>query len=268
MVKIYNVNDLVEIIKILRGEGGCLWDRVQTHHSLREPMIEEAYEVVEAIEKNDKQNLKEELGDVLMQVIFHAEVASENGDFNLEDVIEGICKKMIHRHPHVFGEATADTTDEVLSNWEEIKKAEKQITTQSEAMKQVPMALPALNRAKKVQKKAADIGFDFSEIRDAMKKVNEEIEELLEAVEQNLGTEEEEYGDILFAIVNISRFLKINPEFALTKATKKFINRFEYVENTALLEGKKLSEMTLEEMDLLWDEAKKVNLAVSGKSLN
>ncbi|MFV0315055.1 MAG: nucleoside triphosphate pyrophosphohydrolase [Anaerotignum sp.] len=220
------------------------------------------------MEKNDKQNLKEELGDVLMQVIFHAEVASENGDFNLEDVIEGICKKMIHRHPHVFGEATADTSDEVLSNWEEIKKAEKQITTQSEAMKQVPMALPALNRAKKVQKKAADIGFDFSEIREAMKKVNEEIEELLEAVEQNLGTEEEEYGDILFAFVNISRFLKINPEFALTKATKKFINRFEYVENTALLEGKKLSEMTLEEMDLLWDEAKKVNLAVSGKSLN
>jgi len=254
--KKYTLEDLVAIIKRLRGEGGCPWDRVQTHESLREAMLEEAYEAVDAIERKDTENLKEELGDVLMQVVFHAEIEEETGTFTIEDVIEGICKKMIYRHPHVFGDTKADTADEVLVNWEALKKAEKQITTQSEAMKQIPAALPALTRAKKVQKKAASVGFDFYETGQAMEKVREEVEELTEAIEQGLGTEEEEFGDILFAMVNISRFLKINPEFALTKATKKFINRFEYVENSALSEGKTLSEMTLEEMDLLWDEAK------------
>ncbi|WMI82720.1 nucleoside triphosphate pyrophosphohydrolase [Anaerotignum sp. MB30-C6] len=254
--KKYSLGDLVDIIKRLRGEGGCPWDRVQTHESLRESMLEEAYEAVDAIERKDMENLKEELGDFLMQVVFHAEIEEEAGQFTIEDVIQGICKKMVYRHPHVFGDKEANTADEVLMNWEALKKEEKQITTQSEAMKQIPMALPALTRAQKVQKKAASVGFDFYETGGAMEKVKEEIEELTEAVEQGLGTEEEEFGDILFAMVNISRFLKINPEFALTKATKKFINRFEYVENSALSEGKKLSEMTLKEMDLLWDEAK------------
>ncbi|WP_330695241.1 nucleoside triphosphate pyrophosphohydrolase [Anaerotignum sp.] len=256
MNKRYNLDDLVKIIKRLRGEGGCPWDRVQTHASLREAMLEEAYEAVDAIERKDTENLKEELGDVLMQVVFHAEIEEDAGKFTIEDVIEGICKKMVFRHPHVFGEIKVDTADEVLVNWEMLKKEEKQITTQSQAMKQIPMALPALLRAKKVQKKAASVGFDFNDVGAAMEKVKEEIEELTEAITQGLGTEEEEYGDILFALVNISRFLKINAEFALTKATKKFINRFEYVENSALSEGRKLSEMTLEEMDLLWDEAK------------
>ncbi|WP_331654213.1 nucleoside triphosphate pyrophosphohydrolase [Anaerotignum sp. MB30-C6] len=256
MDKKYSLGDLVDIIKRLRGEGGCPWDRVQTHESLRESMLEEAYEAVDAIERKDMENLKEELGDFLMQVVFHAEIEEEAGQFTIEDVIQGICKKMVYRHPHVFGDKEANTADEVLMNWEALKKEEKQITTQSEAMKQIPMALPALTRAQKVQKKAASVGFDFYETGGAMEKVKEEIEELTEAVEQGLGTEEEEFGDILFAMVNISRFLKINPEFALTKATKKFINRFEYVENSALSEGKKLSEMTLKEMDLLWDEAK------------
>ncbi|WP_352399702.1 nucleoside triphosphate pyrophosphohydrolase [Anaerotignum sp.] len=252
----YTLDNLIAIIKRLRGEGGCPWDRVQTHESLREAMLEEAYETVDAIERKDIENLKEELGDVLMQVVFHAELAAEAGKFTMEDVIGGICKKMVYRHPHVFGSTKADTADEVLLNWEALKKQEKQISTQSEAMKQITMALPALTRAKKVQKKAASVGFDFYEAGGAMDKVREELDELTEAIEQGLGTEEEEFGDILFAMVNISRFLKINPEFALTKATKKFINRFEYVENSALSEGKKLSEMTLEEMDLLWDEAK------------
>ncbi len=261
MDKRYTLEDLQAIIETLRGEGGCPWDRVQTHQSLREAMLEEAYEAVDAIERKDRENLKEELGDVLMQVVFHAALAKETGDFALEDVIEGICKKMIYRHPHVFGDTKADTADEVLVNWEILKKQEKQITTQSEAMKQIPMALPALMRAKKVQKKAADVGFDFAEIGDAMDKVREEIEELTEAIEQGLGTDEEEFGDFLFAVVNISRFLKINPEIALTKASKKFINRFEYVENSALSEGKKLSEMTLKEMDYLWDEAKEKSLS-------
>lgn len=261
MDKSYTLDDLQAIIEKLRGEGGCPWDRVQTHESLREAMLEEAYEAVDAIERKDKVNLKEELGDVLMQVVFHAELAKEAGSFGLEDVIEGICKKMIYRHPHVFGNAKADTADEVLVNWEILKKQEKQISTQSEAMKQIPMALPSLIYAKKVQKKAADVGFDFIEIGDAMDKVREEIVELTEAIEQGLGTDEEEFGDFLFAVVNISRFLKINPEIALTKASKKFINRFEYVENSALSEGKKLSEMTLKEMDHLWDEAKTKSLS-------
>lgn len=261
MDKRYTLEDLQAIIERLRGDGGCPWDRVQTHQSLREAMLEEAYEAVDAIERKDSENLKEELGDVLMQVVFHAALAQDTGAFALEDVIEGICKKMIYRHPHVFGDAKADTADEVLVNWEILKKQEKQITTQSEAMKQIPMALPALMRARKVQKKAADIGFDFAEIGDAMEKVREEIEELTEAIEQGLGTEEEEFGDFLFAVVNISRFLKINPEIALTKASKKFINRFEYVENSALSEGKKLSEMSLKEMDYLWDEAKAKSLS-------
>lgn len=261
MDKRYSLEDLQAIIEKLRGEGGCPWDRVQTHETLREAMLEEAYEAVDAIERKDQVNLKEELGDVLMQVVFHAELAKETGSFTLEDVIKGICEKMIYRHPHVFGNAKADTADEVLVNWEMLKKQEKQIKTQTEAMKQIPMVLPALIHAKKVQKKAADVGFDFTEIGDAMDKVREEIAELTESIERGLGTDEEEFGDFLFAVVNISRFLKINPEIALTKASKKFINRFEYVENSALSEGKKLSEMTLKEMDHLWDEAKTKSLS-------
>ncbi len=261
MNKKYTLDDLVAIIKRLRGEGGCPWDMVQTHESLREAMLEEAYEAVDAIERKDTENLKEELGDVLLQVVFHAQLEAEEGSFSIEDVIEGVCNKMVYRHPHVFGDTKVNSADEVLVNWEQLKKKEKRITTQSEAMKQVPMALPALLHAKKVQKKAAEVGFDFSDAQGAMEKVREEIAELTEAIEQGMETKEEEFGDILFAVVNISRFLKINPEIALTKATKKFINRFEYVENSALSEGRSLSEMTLKEMDLLWDEAKAKSLS-------
>lgn len=256
MDKKYGLEDLMEIIKQLRGEDGCPWDKIQTHETLREPMIEEAYEVVDAIEEGNMVHLKEELGDVLLQVVFHSQLAQEAGSFTIEDVIAGVCQKMIYRHPHVFSTGKADTPEEVLSNWEDLKKAEKKFTTQTEAMKSVPAVLPALLRAKKVQKKAAEVGFDFENVEDALGKVQEECEELLEAITMDLGTEEEEFGDILFALVNISRFLKINPEFALTKATKKFINRFGYIENSAFSEGKALSQMTLEEMDSLWDMAK------------
>ena len=256
--KKYTLDDLVQVIRILRGENGCPWDRVQTHASIRQDMLEEAYEAADAIDKGNMENLCEELGDVLMQVVFHAEIEAEKGGFTMEDVIRGICEKMVYRHPHVFGngEVQADTPEQVLVNWEELKKKEKHTETQTEVMKAVPDALPALIRARKVQKKAADVGFDFYEAGGAFEKVQEEIQELEEAVKLQNGTEEEEFGDILFALVNISRFLKINPEFALTKATKKFINRFEYVEKSALLQGKDLSGMTLEEMDLLWEEAK------------
>lgn len=256
--KKYTLDDLVQVIRILRGENGCPWDRVQTHESIRQDMLEEAYEAADAIDKGNMENLCEELGDVLMQVVFHAEIEAEKGGFTIEDVIRGICEKMVYRHPHVFGngEVQADTAEQVLVNWEELKKKEKHTETQTEVMKNVPDALPALIRARKVQKKAADVGFDFPDALGAIQKVYEEIQELEESVKLENGTEEEEFGDILFALVNISRFLKINPEFALTKAIKKFINRFEYIEKSALLQGKDLSSMTLEEMDLLWDEAK------------
>ena len=256
MEKKYTLKDLDDILKILRSENGCPWDKVQTHESLRGAMLEEAYEAVDAIDKQDNENLCEELGDVLMQVVFHARLEEEKGTFTLDDVLAGICNKMISRHPHVFGTAKADTEEEVLQNWEALKKKEKKAETQTELMKKVPDALPALLKAGKVQKLGADVGFDFEDTEGAFKKVYEECAELEEAIRLADGTEEEEFGDILFALVNISRFLKINPEFSLTKATKKFINRFECVENTAFSEGKVLSEMTLEEMDLLWDKAK------------
>lgn len=253
----YTLEDLAEIIKTLRAEGGCPWDRVQTHETLRGAMLEEAYEAADAIDKGDMANLCEETGDVLLQVVFHAQIEAEKGGYTLDDVLRGICEKMIYRHPHVFGTGvTADTPEEVLENWEALKKKEKHLATQTDALRSVPDALPALLRAKKVQKKAAEVGFDFYESGGAMEKVYEECRELEEAVRLQNGAEEEEFGDLLFALVNISRFLKINPEFALTKAIKKFINRFEYVENSALSEGKQLSTMTLEEMDLLWDKAK------------
>ena len=235
MEKKYTLEDLRAVIARLRGENGCPWDRVQTHESLRADMLEEAYEAVDAIEKNDMENLKEEL----------------------EDVIGGICEKMVYRHPHVFGELSVDTAEQVLVNWEKLKKKEKHMECQTDVLKSVPDALPALTRARKVQKKAADVGFDFYAAGGALEKVKEEICELEEAIAGKNDNIEEEFGDILFAMVNVARFLQINPEFALTKATKKFINRFEYIENSALSEGKQLSNMTLEEMDLLWDKAKK-----------
>lgn len=258
--KRYTLDDFVAVMRALRGENGCPWDRVQTHESLRMDMLEEAYEAANAIDHNDMPNLCEELGDVLMQVVFHAEIEEEKGEaaaFTLEDVIRGIGEKMVYRHPHVFGngEIKADTPEEVLVNWEALKKVEKDTKTQTAVMESVPEALPALIRARKVQKKAADVGFDFPVTADAFQKVYEELKEL-EAAAAGDGEVEEEFGDILFALVNISRFLKINPEFALTKAIKKFINRFEYIEKSAFSQGKDLSDMTLEEMDLLWDEAK------------
>lgn len=259
--KRYTLDDFVEVMKTLRGENGCPWDRVQTHESLRMDMLEEAYEAANAIDNNDMPNLCEELGDVLMQVVFHACIEEEKGEaaaFTLEDVIRGIGEKMVYRHPHVFGngEVKADTPEQVLVKWEELKKVEKGTKTQTDAMNSVPEALPALIRARKVQKKAADVGFDFPVIADAFQKVYEELEELEDAVRSENGDIEEEFGDLLFSLVNISRFLKINPEFVLTKAIKKFINRFEYIEKSVLFQEKNLSDMMLEEMDSLWDEAK------------
>lgn len=253
----YNFEDLLNIIEMLRSENGCPWDKVQTHETLKEAMLEEAYEVVEAIDKKDTKNLCEELGDVLLQIVFHCQIEKENKQFDITDVIDGISKKMIHRHPHIFADGKAENEQEVLQNWEEIKKKEKAFQTQTEVLKAVPDALPALIKASKVQKKASDLKFDFETVSDALQKVKEEIKELEMELNEENGNIEEEFGDILFSMVNISRFLKINPEFALTKSMKKFINRFEYVEKSALLKGKKLSELSPEQLDSIWEEAKK-----------
>lgn len=253
---------LKEIITILRKE--CPWDKAQTHQTLTTGMIEEAYEVVEAINNSDMDNLEEELGDVMLQVVFHGNLAEESGAFQLKSLINRECEKMIRRHPHVFLEERANnhikTIDNVLEKWENIKASEKAGKTQTEILSGVPLALPALTRAAKVQKKAAEVGFDWDDVSYAMDKVKEETLELIEAYKDNLDESKikEELGDLLFSVVNVARFLKINPEEALKVTTDKFIRRFNYVEEQGLACGKSMEEMTLEEMDKLWDEAKEL----------
>ena len=256
----YSFDDFIQIIRTLRGENGCPWDKIQTHESLREAMLEEAYEAADAIDKKDMKNLCEELGDVLMQIVFHAEIEREKGGFTLEDVYDGISKKMISRHSHIFSTDKASTSEEVLVNWEKVKKKEKGFKTQTEVLEGVAKALPALTRASKIQKKAAEVDFDFSNVKETISKLKEEINELEEVLEGRVKDKEriqDEYGDLLFSAVNISRFLGINPEYALTKSSEKFINRFRYVEEAVLLGGKALVELTSEQMDELWELSKK-----------
>ena len=253
---------LKEIITILRKE--CPWDKAQTHQTLTTGMIEEAYEVVEAINNSDMDNLEEELGDVMLQVGFHGTLEEESGAFQLKSLINRECEKMIRRHPHVFLEERANnhtkTIDNVLEKWENIKASEKAGQTHTEILSGVPLALPALTRAAKVQKKAAEVGFDWDDVSYAMDKVKEETSELIEAYKDNLDESKikEELGDLLFSVVNVARFLKINPEEALKVTTDKFIRRFNYVEEQGLACGKSMEEMTMEEMDKLWDEAKEL----------
>ncbi|HEY5587068.1 MAG TPA: nucleoside triphosphate pyrophosphohydrolase [Ruminiclostridium sp.] len=248
---------LIDIMKILKSKDGCPWDREQTHESLKRYLIEETYEYLEAVDLDDKRHMCEELGDVLLQVVFHAQIASENGDFNIEDVINGICEKMIHRHPHVFGDVRVENSGEVLKNWEEIKKKEKGVIDQTSVLQDVPKNLPALMRSYKIQQKAAQVGFDWDNPADVFAKIREEIDELeAEYTKSDKNGIEDELGDVLFSVVNLSRFLKVYPELSLSQSTNKFIGRFEYVEQRASELGKKLNEMTLSEMDVLWKEAK------------
>ncbi|MBM7872000.1 tetrapyrrole methylase family protein/MazG family protein [Clostridium pascui] len=249
--------DLLEVMKTLRGESGCPWDREQTHESLKKYLLEESYEVIEAIENKNDDMLIEELGDVLLQVVFHAEIGNEEGFFNINDVIQSICNKMIDRHPHVFGEVDVENSDEVLYNWDKIKKKEKGFKTYTEEMKHIAKILPALIRAEKVQKKAAKVGFDWDKIEDAFEKVKEEFYEVKDVYKNNNREKIlEEVGDLIFSVVNVARFLDIDPEFALNYTIDKFINRFNHIEQTAINKGLKLENMTLQEMDLLWEEAK------------
>lgn len=254
----YDVEDLIDIVEILRSPEGCPWDREQDHKSIRRDFLEETYEVIEAINKNDKELLLEELGDVLLQVVFHTQIEREKGTFELKDVADGVCKKMIERHPHVFGEVKADTSAEVLDNWDAIKKQTKQQKTQTDSMLSIPREFPALMRADKVQKKAAKVGFDWDNVDGAFDKVSEELNELKTAVKNNdCENMREELGDLLFSVVNVSRFIGVDSEESLTGATDKFIDRFSKVEKMAQEKGLNMKETELSELDRLWDLAKK-----------
>ncbi|NLZ48347.1 MAG: nucleoside triphosphate pyrophosphohydrolase [Clostridiales bacterium] len=249
--------DLVNIMERLRGDNGCPWDKEQTHESLKRYLVEECYEVLEAIDQEDEDKITEELGDVLLQVVFHSVIAEEEGYFTIRDVIEGICNKMIQRHPHVFGDVTAENSKQVLKNWEEIKKEEQGMTTLTEEMEHIAKNLPALMRAEKVQNKAKKVGFDWDRVEDALDKVLEEFKELKEVYNgESRARILEEMGDLLFSVVNVSRFLEVNPEEALNSTTKKFIDRFKFIEEAATEKGLKLESMTLEQMDELWIKAK------------
>jgi tetrapyrrole methylase family protein / MazG family protein len=251
------VKRLAEIIALLRSEDGCSWDKAQTHKSIRACLLEEAYEVADAIDKEDFENLEEELGDVLLQVVFHANLASENQIFDLQSIANKECDKMIRRHPHVFLNKNSESIDKVLEKWENVKRKERGTSTHTESMMNVPSALPALIRSYKIQKKAAEVGFDWDDVSEAFSKVKEETAELLEIYQ---GNDEnhimEEVGDLLFAVVNVARFLGVNPEEALNFTSSKFIDRFGFIEKTAKLQGKQLEDMSLEEMDKLWEQAK------------
>ncbi|MBQ7956539.1 MAG: nucleoside triphosphate pyrophosphohydrolase [Clostridia bacterium] len=253
----YDFYDLVRIMKVLRGEGGCPWDAEQTHESIKKNFIEETYEVIEAINKEDSSLLCEELGDVLLQVVFHAEMESEKNVFSVDEVTDGICKKLIERHPHVFGETKVSGVGDVLSNWDTIKRSTKGQKTQSQAMQSIPRELPALMRSTKTQEKARKAGFDWDNIDDVFAKLDEEILELKEAYKSGIKKDiEDELGDVLFSTVNLSRFLDCDAEEALTSSCDKFISRYTKVENLAKERDINMKETSLEELDKLWDEVK------------
>ncbi len=259
------VERLIRIIEVLRSPGGCPWDREQTHESLKRPMLEEACEAIEAIEQGDDENLVEELGDVLLQVVLNAQIGVETGRFSITDIANGECDKMLRRHPHVFaknvekcGKEGDISVDTVLDIWENVKRIEKKPELRSEAMKSIPRSLPALLRSEKIQRKAAKAGFDWDDVSGAFEKIEEETAELREAAESGSKVRaRDELGDLLFAVVNAARFLDIDPEEALNSASSKFIRRFSSMEEQAAEAGKELSEMSLYEMDQLWTRAKR-----------
>ena len=254
----YTMEDLLKIVEILRAPGGCPWDREQDHKSIRSCLIEETYEAIEAIDTENTELLKEELGDVLLQVVFHTRIEEEEGNFDFSDVVDGIAKKMIVRHPHVFGDVTVRNSEDVLKNWDAIKKQTKQQKTQTEVLQSISAALPALMRSAKVQQKAAKVGFDWPDVGGALEKVAEELEEVKEEIKKGDPQGQwNEIGDLLFSVVNVSRFLQVEPEQALTLACNKFIDRFAKVEKLAQERSIDMKQASLQELDALWDEVKK-----------
>ena len=251
----YSLQDLIEILRILRAPGGCPWDRAQTHLSDRRNFLEEAYEAAEAFDRDDPALMCEELGDMLMQVLFNIHIEEDAGRFTTDDVTDHICKKLIFPHPHVFGTAAADTSEEVLVNWEALKRQEKGQQTTADAMDAVARSLPALWRADKLQSKAARAGFEFADVSGALDKLDEEMRELREAVERGTNFSEE-LGDVLFAAVKAGRFLNVDPEDALNATCEKFIARFRRVEEACAARGAELCSLPLDELTRLWNEAK------------
>lgn len=253
----YTLDDFVRLISFLRSENGCPWDRVQTHESIRRNFLEEAYEACEAIDERDLTHMREELGDVLMQVLFHADIEREAGHFTIQDVADAACKKLISRHPHVFGDRVEKAPDEVLSDWETIKQQEREQTTTAETMQTVSKYLPSLWRCEKVQSKAARVGFDWPDAQTAFAKVEEETEELRRAMEQgSVDAVSEEIGDLLFAVVKVARFQGVDPEEAAHRACEKFIRRFASVEAAVAQRGQTLDSLPLDEMIALYQRVK------------
>lgn len=253
--KTYNFDDLVTVMKVLRSEEGCMWDREQTHESIRNNFIEETYEVIEAIDTCDTKLLREELGDVLLQIVFHTEMESEKGVFTIDDVANDVCVKLIHRHPHIFADVSVSSTADVLANWEAIKSKEKNRTTLTSKLRSIPPMLPALMRAEKIGKKASML--DFPTVDDVLLKLDEEISELKAAIARGESAEmNEELGDVLLTLSSLSRKLDVDAERALNDSTTKFIDRFERVENECEKRGINMKEADISVLDGIYNEIK------------
>ena len=254
----YGFEDLVKIMQVLRSEEGCPWDREQDHHSIRSNFIEETYEVIEAIDTNDPELLREELGDVMLQIVFHAKMEEEQGRFDVNDVCSDICQKLIHRHPHVFGTAEMESSADVLLVWNQIKNDDKKRLTVTDKLNAIPPMLPALMRAEKVGNKAKC--FDFVDVQSVRDKLSEELCEVDAAISQgDFESVEEEIGDLLLTVTSLSRKLSVDPELALKKATDKFIKRFEILEKETLARGIDINSAPMEKLDKIWDELKHKN---------
>ena len=251
----YDIYDLKNLMELLRGPEGCPWDSEQTHMSIRRNLLEEAYEAAEAIDEDDTEHMIEELGDVLMQVVFHSDIAEKEGRFCLNDIADATCRKLLRRHPHVFGDVKAKDGSESLVFWEDIKRGEKQQETSSDAMRCVARSLPALWRAEKIQKKAAKAGFDWPDYSGALDALRAELHELEAAISSGEGVAEE-LGDLIFSAVNVARFFSVDPERALGESSDKFISRFSHVESAARDSGRRLEDMTLDDMEDLYRQAK------------
>lgn len=248
---------LLKIMKALRGPGGCPWDKEQNMGTIKPYVIEEAYEVIEAIESGDINDIREELGDLLLQVVFLSQMAEEAGQFNMEDVIRGISDKLVRRHPHVFGNETKETAAEVLKSWEAIKVGERKKRPSSSVLEGVPLQMPALLRAHRITEKASRVGFDWKTIEEVFEKLEEELKEFEEAIrEKDRGKMEDELGDVIFALVNVGRFLEVNPEEALKKTISRFVSRFMYIEEGLRKRDVDIREAALDMMEELWVEAK------------
>ena len=253
----YDLADFIRIIDVLRSPGGCPWDIKQTHESLKRNAVEEAWEVCDAIDEGSTEHLREELGDLLMQVIFHASIEKEKGGFDLDDVSDEAVKKLIHRHPHVFADTKADTPEEVLANWDAIKRADRGQKSVASAMDGIPKGLPGLMCSEKIQNKAAKLGFDWPNVTGALDKLREEVGELQEGIDANdLENIKEELGDVLFSAVNVARFYKLDSEEIMRAACEKFIRRFRFMEEKAAERGLELTELSLGQQEEIYQQAR------------